>query len=141
MGEDALDLKHHHVGVSVPDLEASIAWYRAVLGFELEARDRLPPVPADVAFMRRGVLRIELFQPDHGTPLPADRRIPDADIRTHGNKHVAFAVRDIDAAAAELKTRGADIVFVKHMQQAAVLFLRDNSGNLIELFQQPDLWA
>ena len=137
---DPLELKHHHFGVSVPDLEAAIDWYGHVLGFTVEARDRLPPVPANVAFLRRGVLRIELFQPDQGQPLPAERRYPDADLRTHGNKHVAFAVRDIEAAAAELRQRGADIVFVKHMPQASVLFLRDNAGNLIELFQQPDLW-
>ena len=29
-----LDLKHHHGGISVPDLEASIRWYAEVLDFE-----------------------------------------------------------------------------------------------------------
>lgn len=135
-----LELKYHHVGVSVPDLEASIAWYGRVLGFELESRARLPSVPAEVALLRRGVLRVELFQPDGGQPLPPARRYPDEDILTHGNKHVAFAVRDLEAAAVELRSRGADVVFVKHMPQAAVMFIRDNAGNLIELFEQPDLW-
>jgi hypothetical protein len=50
-------------------------------------------------------------------------------------------VRDIDAAAQELRNRGADVVFVKHMKEASVLFVRDNAGNLIEMFQQPDLWT
>ena len=27
---------HHHVGISVPDIAASIAWYGDVLGFALE---------------------------------------------------------------------------------------------------------
>lgn len=137
---DPLDLKHHHAAASVPDLEASIAWYCKVLGFEVEKRAHLPPVPAKVAFLRRGNLRIELFEADQAAPLPPERRDPHADLKVHGNKHVAFAVRDIEKAAAELRTRGADIVFVKHMKDASVLFLRDNSGNLIELFQQPDLW-
>lgn len=137
---EPLELKYHHVGVSVPEIEASIAWYGRVLGFELESRGRLPSVPAKVALLRRGALRVELFQPESGRPLPSARRFPDEDIRTHGNKHVAFAVRDVDAAAAELSKRAADVVFVKHMPQASVLFLRDNAGNLIELFEQPDLW-
>ncbi len=137
---DPLDIRHHHAGISVPDLDAAITWYHEVLGFTLEKREYLPPVPAQVAFLRRGPLRIELFQPEQATPLPADRRIPDADLRTHGNKHVAFAVRDIEAAAAALRQRGVDIVFVKHMPTASVLFMRDNSGNLIEMIQQPDLW-
>lgn len=137
---DALELRHHHGAVSVPDLEASIEWYRQILGFELERRDYLPPVPADVAFLRRGDLRIELFQPAQAQSLPPERRLPDQDLRTHGTKHFAFAVRDIDAAASELRRRGADIVFVKHMESASVLFLRDNAGNLIELYQQPELF-
>ena len=135
-----LELKYHHVGVSVPDLEASIAWYGRVLEFELEARGRLPAADVQVALLRRGTLRIELFQPEHALPLPAARRYPDEDILTHGNKHVAFAVKDVEAAAGELRRRGADVVLVKHMPQASVLFMRDNAGNLIELFEQPDLW-
>lgn len=140
MTVDPLELKYHHVGVSVPDLEASIKWYCNVLDFEVEARCHLPPVPANVAFLRRGVLRVELFQPEEGKPMSDERRYPDADIRTHGNKHVAFAVRDVNAAAEALRARNADIVFVKHTAQATVLFIRDNAGNLIEMFQQPELW-
>ena len=135
-----LKLKFHHVGVSVPDIEASIAWYGRVLQFELEARGRLPAADVQVALLRRGALRVELFQPERGLPLPAARRHPDEDVLTHGNKHVAFAVKDVEAAARELRSRGADVVFVKHMPQASVLFMRDNAGNLIELFEQPDLW-
>ena len=37
----ALEFWHHHVGVSVPDLEASIAWYGHVLGFTLVRRLRI----------------------------------------------------------------------------------------------------
>jgi len=39
-----------------------------------------------------------------------------------------------------LKRRGADVVFVLDIAQVSVAFIRDNAGNLIELFQQPDLW-
>jgi len=133
---DPLDLRFHHAGISVPDIEASILWYRVVLGFELEGRSELPPVPATVAFLRRGTLRIELFQPRTATALPEERRDPHSDLRTHGMKHVAFSVTDIQAAACALRERGADIVFVKEMPDASVLFLRDNAGNLIELYEQ-----
>jgi methylmalonyl-CoA/ethylmalonyl-CoA epimerase len=37
-----LEFWHHHGGVSVPDLDASIAWYRTMLGFEVEQRFPLP---------------------------------------------------------------------------------------------------
>lgn len=127
--------------MSVPNLEESIAWYTRMLDFRLESVVKLAHVPANVAMLRRGELRIELFEVPGAAPLPPERRIPDEDLRTHGNKHVAFAVRDIDAAVDELRRRGADIVFLKKFEFAAVAFIRDNAGNLIELLQQPDLWS
>ena len=35
---DAFQLIPHHCGISVPDLDASIAWYRDMLGFSVEKR-------------------------------------------------------------------------------------------------------
>jgi methylmalonyl-CoA/ethylmalonyl-CoA epimerase len=90
--------------------------------------------------LRRGDLRVELFEVPGAASLPEDRRDPHRDLRTHGNKHVAFAVQDVHAAVDELRTRGADIVFVKDFDFASCAFIRDNAGNLIELLQQPDLW-
>ena len=134
------EVKFDHAGISVPDLESSIAWYGTMLGFELEGRAFLPPVQAQIAFLRRGNLRVELFEVPGAAALPDARRVPDEDLRTHGNKHVCYAVKDARAAADELKSRGADIVFVKEMPQATVVYIRDNAGNLIELVQRAEPW-
>ena len=93
-----LDLKHHHGGISVPDLEASIRWYAEVLDFEVEQRLEIPAIPAKVAMLWRGDLRLELFEVPGAQPLPEERRHPNLDLRTHGNKHLAFAIKDIDSA-------------------------------------------
>jgi catechol 2,3-dioxygenase-like lactoylglutathione lyase family enzyme len=131
----ALEFWHHHGGVSVPDLDAAIAWWHRVLGFEVEARFPIPAIPADVAMLKNGPLRIELFQVDGAKPLPQERRQPDTDVYTHGNKHVSFAVADVRAFADELRRRGADIVWVKEMKHGSNIFIRDNAGNLIEFVQ------
>lgn len=136
-----LDLKHHHGGISVPDLEASIRWYAEVLDFEVEQRFEIPAIPAKVAMLRRGDLRLELFEVPGAQPLPEERRHPNLDLRTHGNKHLAFAINDLDSAEQELKRRGADIVWVRRFEFGANIFVRDNSGNLIELVLQPEMWA
>jgi len=132
-------LKFHHGGVSVPDLEASIEWYAAALGFELEARIDIPQIPAKVAMLKRGELRMELFQVPGAAALPAERRHPNKDVHTHGNKHVAFAVADIDPLVDELRARNVDIVFVGRFEFGSNAFVRDNAGNLIEFVQQPDM--
>jgi methylmalonyl-CoA/ethylmalonyl-CoA epimerase len=136
-----LDLKHHHGGISVPDLEASIRWYAEVLDFEVEQRFEIPAIPAKVAMLRRGELRLELFEVPGAQPLPEERRHPNLDLRTHGNKHLAFAIKDIDSAERELRSRGADVVWVRRFEFGANIFVRDNSGNLIELVLQPEMWA
>lgn len=126
---------HHHGGVSVPDLEAAIAWYEAVLGFRLEHRRTIETVPCQMAMVRNGPLRIELFEVPGAVPPSEVRSIPDEDLRSYGNKHVSFAVRDVPSFAEELKARGADIVWVKVFPFGANIFIRDMAGNLIEFVQ------
>lgn len=89
--DDFPELSVHHVGVSVPDIDASIAWYGKMFGLTLEMRQHLPLIPAEIAFLRRGALRIELFQVNGAATLPPDRREPNRDVRTHGTKHCAMA--------------------------------------------------
>ncbi|MFM9971732.1 MAG: VOC family protein [Burkholderiales bacterium] len=127
-----LDFWFDHGGISVPNLAESIAWYERVLGFEVFRRRTIESVPCEMAMLRNGDLYIELFEAPGAAPLPKGRRLPDEDIKTHGNKHVSFAVDDVPWFAAELKKRGADIVWV-----TANIFMRDNSGNLIEFVQRP----
>ena len=135
------ELKHHHGGVSVPDLEASITWHREVLGFEVESRFEIPPARATVAMLKRGLLRMEIFQVEGAQPLPEDRRLPDRDLATHGNKHVCFAIQSVAQVEREFRAKGVDIVFVGGLKgKPPNIFIRDNFGNLIEFIEQPDLW-
>lgn len=137
----AFELKHHHGGVSVPDLEASINWHRDVLGFEVEQRFEIPKANAKVAMIRRGPLRMELFEVAGAKELPEDRRVPDRDLKTHGNKHVCFAIQSVDDVEKEFRAKGVDIVFVGRFKELRPnIFIRDNFGNLIEFIEQTDLW-
>lgn len=130
--------RFHHGGVSVPDLEAALDWYRRVLGFQLEYRRPLPSVPCEMAMIRNGSLRMELFEVPGATPAAEDRSTPDEDLRTFGNKHVCFAIADVASFAEELRAREADIVWVKVPPKGSNIFIRDHAGNLIE-FVQDDL--
>lgn len=126
---------HHHVGVSVPDLDAAIEWYGRVLDFRVLRRNFVEFIPAEIAVMGNGPLHVELFQVPGAAPLPAERREPNLDLRTHGNKHVSFAVADVAALAAELQRRGADLVWLKTFAFGSNAFFRDCAGNLLEFVQ------
>ncbi len=135
-----VELKPDHCGISVPDLQASIAWYQDMLGFSVERRLVIEAVGAKIAFLKHGDFRIELFEVRGAAPMPDDRRYPNLDLRTHGTKHIAFSVRDLRKVINILKQRGADIAMdVMRVEDIEVAFIRDNSGTLIELMGQPDL--
>ena len=133
----ALEFWHHHGGLSVPDLNAAIAWWREVLGFELASRFPIAAIPAEVAMLRNGPLHIELFQVPGARPLPPERRMPDTDVQTIGNKHVSFAIHSVPEFAEELRRRGADIVWARQMAHGSNIFIRDNVGNLVEFVEAP----
>lgn len=133
---DKIDFWHHHIGISVPDLEKSIQWYHDILGFECEKRFRIEAIPASCAMIKNGPLRIELFQPDNFKPMPDERRAPDTDNLTHGNKHGAFVVEDVFKLADHFRAKGVDIVWVKRMGPGvAAVFIRDNFGTILEFVE------
>ena len=136
----AFELQHHHGAISVPSLNDAIDWYDRMLGFKVEKRFHIAKIPADVAILKRDNLRLELFEVPNGNPLPEERRFPDTDNRTHGNKHVAFVVRDAKTVAALLKEQGGDIAMVVNAPHGCGFFIRDNAGNLIEFVEEPTMW-
>lgn len=130
-------LKPLHVGISVPDIDASIAWYVQMLGFRLVSDKYFDQLPARIAFLELGDFSIELFQVPGAALLPDDRRVPNLDIRTHGTKHVAYAVEDLYGLMETLKSKGVDVAMdLFPMEGDLVAFIRDNAGNLIELIER-----
>jgi catechol 2,3-dioxygenase-like lactoylglutathione lyase family enzyme len=133
------DFSFHHGGVSVPSLADAIDWYGRVLGFEVERRFRIEAANANAAMIRKGPLRFELFEVAGAAPLPEDRRHPPSDLKTHGNKHIAFRVDDLEAFLSEVEAKGADIAFVVREEFGKGCFLRDCAGNLIEFVEEDNL--
>ncbi len=143
------ELAIHHVSISVPDLDAAISWYGEIFGFEVQFRFAIESIPAKAAFVKRGNLRLELWQVVGGLPVPSGRREPNSDLRTAGTKHVAFAIPDLQTFLEGLVQRGVDIAAVQRdptqpMQPDAdplardkppafAAFIRDPAGVLIEL--------
>ncbi|WP_311267795.1 VOC family protein [Sphingobium sp. WCS2017Hpa-17] len=129
------DFTFHHGGISVPNLEEAIHWYARVLGFELERRFYIDAARSHTAMVRKGSLRFEIFEVDGAAPLPEDRRSPPLDLKTHGNKHVAFQVADLEAFLEDMEAKQADIAFIVREAFGKGCFIRDCAGNLIEFVE------
>lgn len=126
----------HHGGVSVPSLDEAIEWYGHVLGFMLEKRFYIEAARSHTAMVRKGPLRFEIFEVEGAAALPEDRRHPPRDVQTHGNKHVAFRVEDLDVFLNEMEQKGADVAFVVRESFGKGCFIRDCAGNLIEFVEE-----
>ncbi|HEY0415824.1 MAG TPA: VOC family protein [Gaiellaceae bacterium] len=141
----------HHTGMTVSDLDASVAFYRDVVGFEVVfTQEKRGGYLADIvgypgAYVRMAHLalpgsdhRLELFQ--YLVPDPVVRR---PEPRETGLTHVCLVVDDVDAATARLLAGGATAatgpVAVDTGANAGgrALYLRDPDGIVVELFQPP----
>jgi LAO/AO transport system kinase len=94
-----------HLGIAVPSLERSIAFYES-LGLAVAHRETVPTERVDVAMLPAGDSRIELLQ-----PTAADSPIAKfLEKRGPGLHHVALRVPDLTAAVARLKANGARLL-------------------------------
>ncbi|MBN2243773.1 MAG: VOC family protein [Acidobacteria bacterium] len=140
-GKTGFDLSLHHIGISVADLDESIAWYREMLGFEEIMRmDQGATIKEmKIGHIRRGNCYIELFEVAGSKPLPEYRRDPNADLAVQGLKHFGLQVNSVKAAIAELKAKGVEVAMEPiDTPGVAFVFIRDNSGNAFELIEFKD---
>jgi methylmalonyl-CoA/ethylmalonyl-CoA epimerase len=128
-------MKIHHCAISVPDVEASIAWYEEMLGFEVVWRTIIPGLDVILVQMKGAGFLLELFQVPGAAPLPEGRSHPNTDFRTHGVKHFAIEVSDAREFVEELRAKGVKVVHVAEFEGTFGAFILDNSGNLIEIWQ------
>lgn len=136
----------HHYGITVSDLDRSIAFYRDTFGMEVVDRFEMEPDSfaqvlgvddgrAEVAFLGGIGFRIELEE--HADPELSVADLADPD--DVGVPHVCLEVDDVDAFYREYED---DVTFVSPPGQASdsgatICYLRDPDGNLVELIESP----
>jgi methylmalonyl-CoA/ethylmalonyl-CoA epimerase len=132
-------LRPHHVGISVANMTESIAWYERNLDFELLWRNDFPMIQTHIAFLKHGDFQIELFEHYDSKPLDESRKQPLTDIQFQGTKHICFVLeKDLEMLYNTLVTEGVDVAMSLREsppKDALMCFIRDNTGNLIELIE------
>lgn len=126
----------NHVAIAVPDLSASAALYRDLLGAEVSAPRELPEHGVRIVFVHLPNTKIELMEPLGGSSPLAGFLARNA---SGGIHHVCYEVEDIEAARGRLTKEGARVLGDGTPRPGAhgslVLFLhpKDFNGTLIEL--------
>ena len=126
----------NHFAVSVGDLDESVRWYERVFGFTVNSRGVIPVTGARVCHMRGPGFVLELFCPEGAAPLREDRKDPNQDMLTLGNKHISFGVPDAHALLPEFERLDVNVAFIAEVDGTYGVFINDNTGNLIEIFEE-----
>ena len=122
--------------LSVADLAASRDWYREKLGLDV-VMEAPPRSGAQVAVLEGGGLIVELLQLDQARPLGTVAPGVTSPQLVHGIFKAGMIVKDLGATLARLRERGVEIAFGPYPAsdtQRANAIVRDNAGNLIQLF-------
>jgi methylmalonyl-CoA/ethylmalonyl-CoA epimerase len=99
-----MNLKIDHLGIAVPDLAAAIKTFEA-LGFSVEATHEVPTEKVRTAFLPVGESHLELLEPTDPTSVIAKFLQKRA-----GLHHVCVLVDDIEAAMADLRAKGVELL-------------------------------
>ena len=127
-----------HVAIAVKDLEATLRFYTQTLGFKELYREVIYDQGVEAVGLKAGDAVVELLLPlDENSPVARFRG--DAFTKLH---HTAYRVSDIEAALAELESKGIELIDRHarngaHGNRIAFLHPRSTGGVLIELCQPP----
>ena len=95
-----------HIGIAVSNLQESLSFWETSLGIELHGIEEVAEQHVRTAFLPVGGTEIELLEPTR----------PDSSVarfiekRGEGLHHIAIRVDDIEAALAELKAKGVQLI-------------------------------
>jgi methylmalonyl-CoA epimerase len=127
-----------HVGIAVQDLDRALDFYRDALGLHVEASEEVKSQRVRAHFIPVGGSTLELLEAtaaDSAIAKYVSRRGP-------GIHHITLRVDDIEAALAQLKSRGIRLVDEQPRpggEGALVAFIHPSAahGVLVELKQPP----
>jgi methylmalonyl-CoA/ethylmalonyl-CoA epimerase len=127
--------KIDHVAVCVPDIEAALERYEALLGVSASEREASAALGTEAVFFPLGATSLELIAPIGNPSL--DRFLEKRGPSLH---HVAFEVEGLDAALAFLKAMGVPLLDESPRKGArghriAFLHPKATDGVLVELVE------
>lgn len=126
----------NHVAISVPSIEETVRWYEKMFGFKVIKYSKIPGTKISSCHMQANGFQLEIFQYEGADPLPSYRLFPHSDFSVHGHKHFSLGVKDGKAVKKILEDAGIEIILEGTVDNTYSLFIRDNSGILIELFEE-----
>jgi len=150
MSEPAI-LGTMHTGITVSDIDRSLAFYRDALGFEVTEKEPRYTTPTFQKFVGVPNAEFEVAYakaPGHAIEIlgyvKPDDRLRHSPLRAcdAGCMHLAFAVRNMDALLQRLKDHGAEVAEPQEITEGMYkgtrgIYVRDPDGIILEIAELP----
>ena len=102
-----MNISHiEHLGIAVKSLEEAIPYYEKVLGLECYNIEEVVDQKVRTAFFKVGETKIELLEPTS----PESTIAKFIENRGEGIHHIAFAVKGLEGALAEVEAAGVRLI-------------------------------
>lgn len=131
-------LQIFNVAISVANLDESIEWYQDKLGFRLQSRRRVS-TGIEIALIEKKGFFIDLIYIAGSENVEGNPQDPPDHLKVQGLRNLVFWVDDLQAANAELKSKGVQLIWESRYipeVKTSVTNFRDNNGNLIAIWER-----
>ena len=130
-------LKIDHLGIAVKSIDGGKNFWTDALGLRLEGTETVAEQKVTTAFLPVGESEVELLE----STAPDGPIAKYLEKKGEGIQHIAFRVENIDAALAELKAKGIQLIDEKPRHGAggariAFIHPKAASGVLVELCER-----
>jgi glyoxylase I family protein len=141
-----------HTGITVSNLERSLAFWRDVLGFELSHRvDQTGELAAEITGVPGAEISLAVLKAPGGHKIELLQYLAPANRRRHvelrpcdlGSVHVALTVDNLDAVLEKIAASGwkagrkPQTLTIGPNAGKRVIYVRDPDGTTIEFMQPP----
>lgn len=120
-----------HIGISVRDLDRSVAWYSGFFGFVETKRFKKDELEISGAILQLGNMTLEVlapFKPVSPSPPPASLV---EQLRKTGVNHIALSVSDITSCFEKLSASGS--AMMTPLIEGRFFFCADPDGTALEI--------
>jgi lactoylglutathione lyase len=126
-----METKFTYVGIRIKDIDASVNFYTKLIGLKETGRNRIEQTKGDVIGLESsdGKLTLELNHYDKDSPYYTEYIVGD------GLDHLAFAVKDLDAALREATKLGYQTIKQLGTEKSRWAYVEDPNGIWIEFFE------
>jgi len=129
---ETMKAKFFYTGIRVKDLEASVKFYTTLLGMKVRSRNTVDAAKGTVVELvceGEGGNTLELNYYEKGSSFDTKYEVGE------GLDHLAFAIKDLDAALAEAAKAGHPVVQKMQEPGSRYAYIQDPNGIWIELAQ------